>query len=202
MDRPQPRCRRTLSRKLRRQQARRLAKPHAGVDEQVREQRVALVVPAPPRRIRPPVRKPAAQPDIPPQQVVLERHEPHRRRSRIRLGLGVDPDLPHPLRREHVPVDVPERQLGDQPLIHRPGSPLIQRRDRPAPRGHRYLRRSRHMQPRPLIGAQVSGVALPDRLPAPRLRQEPAEQHDVPRIGNGRCSPPAPPSRPAPGRTG
>ena len=194
MNRAQSRRRRTRARKLRSQQARRLAKPHPGVNEKVREQRVPLVMPAPPRRIPAPVREPAAQPDVAPQQVVLERHELHRRRSRMRLGLGVDADLPHPLRREHSPVDVPERQVADQALIHRPGSPLVQRRDQPAPRGHRHLRRSWRMQPRPLIGAQVGGTALPDRLASPGLRQEPAEQHDVPRIRKDtvRCPDPPP----------
>jgi len=193
MDRPQPRRRGPLTRKLPCQQARRLAQPHPRIDEQVREQPVALIMPSPPRPIRPPVRKPAAQPDIPPQQVVLERHEPHRRRPRIRLRLGVDADLPHPLQRDHRPVGVAERQLADQALIQRPGRPLIQRRDRPAPRGHRHLRRSRRTQPHPLIGAQIGGVAHPDRLPSPRLRQEPAEQHDVPRVGKNAVRRPYPP---------
>jgi hypothetical protein len=49
------------------------------------------------------------------------------------------------------------------------------------------------MQPRPLIGAQVGGIALPDRLPSPRLRQEPAEQHDVPRIRKDAVRSPYPP---------
>ena len=39
------------------------------------------------------------------------------------------------------------------------------------------------MQPHALVGSQIGGVAFPDRLPSSRLRQEPAEHHDVPRVG-------------------
>ena len=54
-----------------------------------------------------------------------------------------------------------------------------------APTGatHRHVRRSRCLQPHALAGAQTGGAALPDRLPPTRLRQEPAEHHDFPRVG-------------------
>ncbi|GHE69542.1 hypothetical protein GCM10017771_93230 [Streptomyces capitiformicae] len=49
-------------RQLGREQTRPLAQPHPGVNEQAREQSVALAVPSPPRRIRAGVRQLAPRP--------------------------------------------------------------------------------------------------------------------------------------------
>ena len=137
---------------------------------------------APPRWIRPPVRQLAAQPHIPPQQVILERDKPDRLGLPVRLLLDVHPYPLQPLRRHHRLIDVAKRRSRQQPLIHRPGRPLIQRRDRSAPRGHRDLMFPRRMQPDRLVGPQIRAVALPNRLATPRRVQEPAEQHHIPRV--------------------
>ena len=185
---------RALTRQVSHQERGRLSQPHAGVDQQVGEGRVALIVPTPPGRVHPPVRQPAAQTHVPPGQVVGERNEAHRRWPGVGLGLRVDPHGPQSHRSPHRLVQVTKRLLREQILRYRPRRPLVQRGHRTPPGRHRHLRLPRSAQPHLLKGAQVRGITGPDLLPVPAVVQKPAEQHHVPGISGhaaGRTHAPA-----------
>ena len=147
----------------------------------------------PPGRVRAAIRQPAHQPDIAPGQVIPERQETNRRRTRIRLRRGVHPDPLHAVGRPHRLVRIPERQFPDQALVPGPRRPLVQRSDRPPPRRHRHRLLRIAVQPCTLERSQIRGIALPDALTPAGLLKEPAEHRDVTGISTdtaGRTHPP------------
>ena len=169
---------------LDREQACRLAEPHAGGDEQLGEESVAVAVAAPEGGIGRAVGQAPAQADVAEDEVVPDREEAGRAAPALALlgqvhRLGLAP-TGQERRRPRRPVG--EREPLDVAVGGGPPVELVEGGYAPVPGAGRHRRLRRAEAPGPMEGGDVSLLGLPHR-PAALFGEEADPGEQVPGVG-------------------